>query len=283
MAKTADVQQAIWSDPWFLDLSPEGKLLYFWSITTAHGNLAGLFTVGRQMIQFETGLSPARFEKAVRDCNPKLYYRADSGVMWVVGRAKNVRSKTTQIAKSIARTVEECPEKDFQQAFLAKYGSEKWLLDAFSDSALEVDNSEPHLNLNEVPSISRSPSIKEVGGSGGKKIDPEALPSDFDPSLIPVVDACLPILRRVAEAKGAKPVHRLPLAKAIAAMPDRNHVLSAGELEHWCLHGRGESRTQKDIVATFRNFLKNADPVARPTERQRPSVDYDAKTEVWAA
>ena len=41
--------------------------------------------------------------------------------------------------------------------------------------------------------------------------------------------------------------------------------------------GRGETRNQRDIVATFRNFLKNADPVARPAKTRVPR--HDAKVE----
>jgi hypothetical protein len=156
MAKTADVQQAIWSDPWFLALPPDGKLLYFWAITNEHANLAGLFTVAEQMIQFETKLSPARFTKALALCEGKLYYRRESGVMWVVGRANNVRSRTTQIAKSIVRAVETCPEPDLQAAFVAKYAKQKWLMEAFDDLALGVDSVEPHLNLSELHGQSHS-------------------------------------------------------------------------------------------------------------------------------
>lgn len=156
MGKTADVQQSIWSDPWFVALSADAKLLYLWAITTDHGNLAGLFTVAQQMIQFEAGLTPVRFTRALESLEGKLAYRAESGAVWVVGRAKNVRSKTTQIAKSIARAVEECPEEDFRRAFVAKYGGSKWLGDVLSHLAPQAESSEPHLNLSEVPSQSQS-------------------------------------------------------------------------------------------------------------------------------
>lgn len=267
MAKTADVIQAIWGDPWFLALSVDAKCLYFWGITNEHGNLAGVYTVAAPMIQLETGLTPTRFAKALEELDGKFYYRAETGAVWVRGRAKRVRSKTSQIAKSIAKAVEECPEADFIAAFLHKYGQESWLSEAFSDLALSVDKFEPHPNLNEVPSQSHSQSHSQSsfkeGGSGGKP-NPDSLPEDFDPKLHPVLQAVQPILHRVAVAKGARPVERLPLAKTLTSYPDRDHVAVANDLEHWSLFGNGEKRRAKDIVASYRNFLKRADAVAQP-------------------
>jgi len=166
VAKTADVIQAIWGDPWFLALSVDSKCLYLWAITNEHGNLAGVFTVAAPMIHLETGLTPARFRAALEGCEGKLFYREQTGAMWVRGRAKRVRSKTAQIAKSIIKAVEECPEDDFKSAFVQKYGSEKWLSEAFQDSALQAFFGEPHPNLSEVHSQSHSHSQCSSGGAG---------------------------------------------------------------------------------------------------------------------
>lgn len=296
MAKTADVQQAIWADPWFLELPPDGKLLYMWAITTTHGNLAGLFVVALPVIQFETGLTPARLEKALEACDGKLFYRAESGVMWVVGRAKNVRSKTTQIAKSIARSVAECPEPEFQRAFLDKYGTNQWLAEALSSLALEAGNSEAHrgsVNLSEVPSLSLSlSSSKRDRGSGGKgkapKVDPDVLPDGINPVLADTARAVMPTLERVAGDCGMKPVELRAVGLALQAFPDRNHAAVVNELEHWKLHGNGRSKPHTDVVALYRTFLKRADKVAVPRLAPRPDSPgemspYDAKTEVFAA
>ena len=141
MGKTADVQQSIWADPWFQALSPDAKLLYLWAITTDHGNLAGLFVVGPPMIQFETGLTPSRFDKALVELQGKLIVKPESGVIWVVGRAKNVRSKTKQIAASIAKAVFDCPDESVRQAFLERYSYSKWLAEAFSERAQAAEAS----------------------------------------------------------------------------------------------------------------------------------------------
>lgn len=132
MAQTADLRQSIWTEPWFLALNPNAKVLYLWAISTRHGNLAGLFTVARQVIQVETGLNHSALKQAFADCGGKLFYDPDTGAMWVRGRVKNIRTKSRQIAKHVAACFRACPVPEFQRMFLDKYGHEKWLADAFA-------------------------------------------------------------------------------------------------------------------------------------------------------
>lgn len=290
MAKTADLQQSVWTDPWFLALNTDAKCLYLWAVTTPHGNLAGLYTVAAPVIQLETGLTPARFDAALDALEGKVAYFPATGAMWVRGKAKHTRSKTTQIARSVRKAVAACPEPVLQQAFIEKYGQSAWLKSELEDLALDMERSEPQQNLGEVPIPgSRSRSFKEVQRETSEpkaSEDRNRIPDEFPGYLVPSVEATLPVLRRVAAGKKAKPVDRLPLARTIAQFPDRDHPMVAGELEHWALHGNGENRPIKDVVASFRNFLKRADRVASP--QAAPATDrfskYDKNTiEVRAA
>lgn len=279
MANTADLQQSVWTDPWFLNLTTDAKCLYLWAVTTPHGNLAGVFTVAAPIIQLETGLTPARFDVALTALEGKLDYFPESGALWVRGKAKHTRSKTTQIARSIGKAVAACPERAIQVAFITKYGESAWLKSDLQDLALEQGNVEPQPNLGEVlGSRSRSRSLKEVPTKSTAKNpveDRDQLPEGFPANLIPSVDATLPILQRVAKAKKARAVDRLPLARTIAALPDRDHPMVAGELEHWSLYGRGERKTVRDVVAMFRNFLKNADRMAGPPGQPSAVSKYE--------
>lgn len=91
-----------------------------------------------------------------------------------------------------------------------------------------------------------------------KTADPNELPPDFDPQLSHIATRCLPILQRTAEARSAKPVHLLPVARAVEQHPSKDHVAVAGSVEHWLVHGNGSKRPAKDIVARFRNFLADS-------------------------
>jgi len=103
-----------------------------------------------------------------------------------------------------------------------------------------------------------------------KKPAPEDLPPDFPADLVVAVDSTLPVLQSIADARGAKPVTRLALAKVIEQYPRHAHLKVARSLDHWLLHGGGEKKPCKDVVARYRNFLDREEPVAvtRPTVQQ---------------
>lgn len=171
MAKTADVLQAIWADPWFVALPPDGKLIFLWAITNEHSNLAGVYVVAEETIRHETKFPQARLEKAIAAVYPTMGYRRDSGTVCVPSRPKYVRSKTVQIAKSIARAIDDCVHPEIQQYYMRKYGSSAWLGPHLADLALELDFGEPHQgspNLSEVPSQSQSQGSKERDPRNGE-------------------------------------------------------------------------------------------------------------------
>lgn len=103
-----------------------------------------------------------------------------------------------------------------------------------------------------------------------KKANPQDLPPDFPADLVVTVDSTLPVLQSIADARGAKPVTRLALAKVIEQYPRHAHLKVARSLDHWLLHGGGEKKPCKDVVARYRNFLDREEPVAvtRPTVQQ---------------
>lgn len=283
MAKTADVLQAIWADPWFVGLPADGKLIFLWAVTNEHSNLAGVYVVAEETIRHETKLTGPRLTKALETVHPKMGYMHDSGTVCVPSRPKHVRSKTPQIAKSIARAVSECPHSEIQSHYLKRYGNSAWLGGELSDLALDLENSEPQTasrDLSEVPSHSQSQSqsLKEVRNAKNSKApDTSKLPEDFDSALADAAHRCLPILQRTAEARGSNPVTLLAVARAVETFPRKDHVTVAGELEHWTVHGNGARKQAKDIVARFRNFLDGAPDVLRPTKPGRRSDPALAK------
>jgi len=104
-----------------------------------------------------------------------------------------------------------------------------------------------------------------------KKAAPaDSLPKDFPPDLVATVDSVRPLLQSIADARGAKTVTRLALAKVIQQYPHHAHLKVANKLDHWLLHGDGEKKPCKDVVARYRFFLDGDKPVAvsRPTVQQ---------------
>lgn len=270
---------AIWADPWFVSLPPDGKLIFLWAISNAHSNLAGLYVVAEETIRHEVKLSAQRLEKALEAVAPTMRYFPASGTVCVLSRVKHVRSKTSQIAKSIARAVADCAHPEIQAEYLAKYGSSAWLSQPLSELALDVPISEPHGTSPEVPSQSKSQSKEVTKASKSKGPDPDKLPEGLDPRLAKAARSCLPILQRTAEARGANPVTLAAVARAVETYPRKDHVVVAGELEHWVVFGNGAKRPAKDIVGRFRNFLDGAADVARPRKGGSARNPLDALAE----
>lgn len=109
-----------------------------------------------------------------------------------------------------------------------------------------------------------------------KKATSQDLPPDFPADLVVAVDSTLPVLQSIADARGAKPVTRLALAKVIEQYPRHAHLKVARSLDHWLLHGGGEKKPCKDVVARYRNFLDREKPVVS----QAPTVRQDKTDEM---
>lgn len=113
-----------------------------------------------------------------------------------------------------------------------------------------------------------------AGASAGHPA-PDSLPGDFPDQLKPTVETVLVTLQRVAGTKRAKPVHRLPVARAIQALPDRDHRREVGRFEQHWVFGNAERRPLKDVVMAFRNWLERSDRIA-PKAVEPDRSGYDA-------
>lgn len=163
LAKTADVQQAVWADPWFLRLPPDAKLLFLWAITNEHSNLAGLYVVAEETIRHETKLTEARLSKALEALHPKMLYRPETGTVCVPSRPKHTRVKNDRTAKSIVTAIKECAHLDIQGLYVKKYGQNAWLSPLLDDLALQagqIEVQQSPTNSTGVPSQSQSQSSK---------------------------------------------------------------------------------------------------------------------------
>lgn len=93
------------------------------------------------------------------------------------------------------------------------------------------------------------------------------------------------VLAAVAAEHQSKAVSLPALAAAVAAEPEVDHVREAHRLRSWAA-----DRDIRDVVATYRNWIKRADRVARPTNGHRtlpaargPNGRQAADLEVLAA
>jgi len=129
MSRREDVETAIWSDPDFEELSLEASALYLWSFTNPRCGMAGIYKVGRRAMT-ESKVSPDRLEAVLAELAAAGFAYYEDGVLWVRSRVKHLRTRTEQIAKSIAKDIDRLPaEHPLRRRFLITYADQPWLRD----------------------------------------------------------------------------------------------------------------------------------------------------------
>jgi hypothetical protein len=143
MANYRQIHTKIWKDGWFINLSPEEKLLFIYLFSNERACLAGIYELPLCVIAFETGLT----EERVRDCldafakAEKAFY--ENGVVWIVNLIRyNAHSLTNpKIRGNIESSLEEVPNCPLKKAWVEHYNQmvpEEQQIDSHSGDADRV-------------------------------------------------------------------------------------------------------------------------------------------------
>jgi len=286
VSRREDIDNSIWEDEDFDSLSDDAALLYLWSFTNPRCPMAGLYKVKARSI-CEGRMTPARRDTALEELAKARFVFYIDGWLWVRSRVKHLRTRGQNIATSIIRDLEKVPAgHPIRLAFLTEYIGNSWISGWLAEADLEDPSEGLRTPLEGVQGmgIGTKPLERDNGKSPKAKPDPDKLPEGFDPALAEAVTRCLPILQRTAEARGAKVVTPLAVARAIETYPAKDHAVVAGEVEHWLVHGNGSKRPAKDVVSRFRNFLDGSPDALRIAKSPdaKPSP-YEAKVREMAA
>jgi DNA-binding Lrp family transcriptional regulator len=82
--------------------------------------------------------------------------------------------------------------------------------------------------------------------------------TERDPEIPSVLSPLVATLNRVVEGKRAKPIKLAAFLRICERFADRDLALEAEKFEHYYLHGAGENRKRKDVLAAWRNWLDSA-------------------------
>ena len=290
MSRREDFDNALWSDPDFLALTPEARMTYIWSWTNPRCGMAGIYKVSLAQAALETGYSAETVERALVELAGAEFAFYERNVLWVRTRARRLRTKSEQIAKSIrSDLLNVADDHPLKARFLEMYASLPWLRGALGEGRASVTGTSveaQRISHSEPSSVNLTGGSGEPqprlhgngngsgkkGGAGGNSDEP---PEDFPDALRPALPKVVAVLERIASAKGANAVTVAATARAMASYPLRPHVRAAEGMEHWLVHGTGATRRVKDVVGTFRNQLEsNWQDQARPgASGSRSSLD----------
>ena len=118
MAYFRQIHVSIWKDEWFLELTPEEKLLFIYLFSNENTSIAGIYKIALRVIAFETNLELDFIKQTLTkfENDSKVTYR--DGVVWVKNLRKYNDSGSNSIAIRIASDLEEIPESSLKQEYI---------------------------------------------------------------------------------------------------------------------------------------------------------------------
>lgn len=277
MSRREDVDNAIWSDPDFDAMTAEAKLLYLWSFTNQRCGMAGIYKVARRHMALETSVSDPILSRALAELEEARFVFYDGQVLWVRSRIKHLRTKTSQIARSIRKDVDKIDDDHPYKASLVEmYGDHQWLRDDLAEIVLlepEKQEIAPQAKSGEPPAGGSSRNLQGKGTGCSKGVVVEVQehaganddwPAGLPAELIPAAEVVAERLTSLGEQKrSTKPVTRQRVGSLVADFPDHDHAAETGKALDWWLHGRGERKKLADPTSAYRNWCANALPPAQ--------------------
>lgn len=263
MSRNEDIDNAIWSDPDFEDLSANATLLFLWSWTNPRCGMAGMYKVSHRAMT-ESKVSIDAMPATLTELAEAGFAFYEAQVLWVRARVKRLRSKSPQMAIAVSKDVQKIPvEHPLRVRFMEMYASHSWLREALSIAHREPTDNLSEKAVDKPNSHTLSQTSTEVlgkgKGTGGSSSEKVTLPDDFPDELRPHLKATFRILRSLAERHNAKSVNVVSLASVVMARPRKPLVRCA----HDCAaHWDGRAQPVKDVVSAYRNWLDRADDLA---------------------
>ena len=81
MYRTVDC--GTWNDPWFSELDPEQKLVFFYVLTNPRSTPAGCFEITIRAMSFETGITIPRLNEILASFGDRVVWWPDLQVIWM--------------------------------------------------------------------------------------------------------------------------------------------------------------------------------------------------------
>lgn len=83
MAIERRIDTATWDDPWFSDLPPDGKLLFFYMLTNRRTTSCGAFEITLRAMSFETGIGTERIRELLAMFGERVQWFPDEQIIFV--------------------------------------------------------------------------------------------------------------------------------------------------------------------------------------------------------
>lgn len=121
MANYRQIHVKIWKDNWFLDLTPEEKLLYVYLFSNDLTSLSGIYQISQKIIAFETGLDYEWITGTLnkfKDCG-KIEY--EDGYIWIKKLRKYHETSSPKVQTHIKNDLNNIPDIPIKAQYITYY------------------------------------------------------------------------------------------------------------------------------------------------------------------
>jgi DnaD/phage-associated family protein len=121
MAEYRNTRTDTWRDDWFMELTPQEKLAFFYLFTNESTNLAGIYKLSYRHMQLETGLDADTLNAALQRFVDDRKVVIGDGYIWVVNLRKYNASRSPKADAAIESILKQIPDCDIKRAYIACY------------------------------------------------------------------------------------------------------------------------------------------------------------------
>lgn len=243
MARREDIDNTIWDDDDFDNLSSDAALLYLWSFTNPRCGMAGIYKVKRRHLG-EGRFDEATLDRALDELKAGRFLYYESGVLWVRTRIKHLRTKGDPMKRSIEKDLSAIPNGHVLLRRLAEEYRDSWMAEVLPEGSGEGSN----------------------GGTQGVPTKPTTKPNMGTPGEPPKGfqgqgqgqgqgKGVVEVLGEISEIRGIPMPDLSRVDRAVAEHPDSDPLKAAKDARDWACDGGGKGAAITDVVDLFRRQL----------------------------
>ena len=124
MANYRQIHVKIWKDNWFLDLTPEEKLLYVYLFSNELTSLSGIYQISLKVIAFETGLDYKWVVDAMLNFQAQGKIKYEDGYIWIKNLRKYHETSSPKVQTHINNDLDNIPNIPIKTQYIAYYQSD---------------------------------------------------------------------------------------------------------------------------------------------------------------
>lgn len=120
-ASYRQIKTDIWEDDWFIDLTAEEKVLFFWLFSNRRASVSGLYPFSVKVAARETGLARETVEQAMASFAQAGKAYQENGWVWVVNLRKHNDSFSPTTWARIQADLDAVPDGALKERYQAYY------------------------------------------------------------------------------------------------------------------------------------------------------------------